>query len=214
MGQRQYNQVDKFIMDFDAALAAFFPDPGAPQRANPAADKAKSGLNVVEKRVSQGLMRVNHAGEVAAQALYQGQSLTARSKSVQHSMQRSALEEVDHLNWCKDRLDELESHTSYLNPLWYCGSFTMGALAGVAGDKWSLGFIAETEHQVVAHLESHLQKLPEQDKKSRMILTQMKADEAHHATVAIESGAAVLPASIKKLMALCSRVMTTTAYWI
>lgn len=214
MGQRQYNQVDKFIIDFDAALAAMFAKTASPRRPNPAQDMTSSGLNTTEKRVSQGLMRVNHAGEVAAQALYQGQSLTARSKSVQSSMQQAAMEEVDHLYWCKQRLDELGSHTSVFNPLWYLGSLTMGALAGVIGDKWSLGFIAETEHQVVAHLQSHLEKLPEGDARSRAILEQMEVDEAHHATVAIESGAAELPGKIKKMMTLCSRLMTNAAYWI
>jgi len=214
MELRQYNQLDRFIIDFDAGLAAMFGKSASSQRVNPAQGQAKSQLNTAEKRVSQGLMRVNHAGEISAQALYQGQSLTARSKSVQIAMQQSAIEEVDHLNWCKDRLDELGSHTSYLNPLWYSGSFSIGVLAGVLGDKWSLGFIVETEHQVVAHIESHLQKLPGQDGRSRAILEQMKTDEAHHASVAINSGAAELPVRIKKLMSLCSRIMTSTAYWI
>lgn len=214
MSQRQYNRVDKFIINFDAALAAIFAKTGSPQRPNPAQDRPSSGLNTAEKRVSQGLMRVNHAGEVAAQALYQGQSLTARSKAVQSSMQQAAMEEVDHLHWCKQRLGELGSHTSIFNPLWYLGSLTMGALAGVFGDKWSLGFIAETEHQVVAHLESHLQNLPKQDDRSRAILEQMKIDEAHHATTAIESGAKVLPTTVKRLMTLFSGVMTRVAYWI
>jgi 3-demethoxyubiquinol 3-hydroxylase len=214
MSQRQHNQLDKFIIDFDAGLASMFAKSTSPNRANPSEEKTTSQLNEAEKRLSQGLMRVNHAGEVSAQAIYQGQSMIARSPSVRASMQEAALEEVDHLSWCKDRLDELGSHTSYLSPLWYLGSFTIGALAGVLGDKWSLGFVAETEHQVVAHLESHLQKLPEQDQKSRAILEQMKVDEAHHATMAIESGAAELPEKIKKLMTLCSRVMTRTAYWI
>lgn len=214
MSQRQYSQLDKFLIEFDAGLAAMFDKSGSPQRSNPANTESATGLNSTETRISQGLMRVNHAGEVSAQALYQGQSLTARSKSVQESMQQSAMEEVDHLNWCKDRLDELGSHTSYLNPLWFSGSFTIGAAAGLVGDKWSLGFVAETERQVVAHLESHLQKLPERDEKSRAILEQMKKDEAHHASVAIESGAAELPTTIKKVMTLCSRIMTRTAYWI
>jgi ubiquinone biosynthesis monooxygenase Coq7 len=214
MSQRQYSQLDKFLIEFDAGLAAMFDKSGSPQRSNPANNESADGLNPAETRISQGLMRVNHAGEVSAQALYQGQSLTARSKSVQESMQQSAMEEVDHLNWCKDRLDELGSHTSYLNPLWFSGSFTIGAVAGLAGDKWSLGFVAETEHQVVVHLDSHLQKLPERDEKSRAILEQMKKDEAHHAFVATDSGAAELPTTIKKVMTLCSRIMTRTAYWV
>ncbi|MFT5133082.1 MAG: ubiquinone biosynthesis monooxygenase Coq7 [Gammaproteobacteria bacterium] len=214
MSQRQYTQLDRFIIDFDVALASRFAKTAGSKRKNPARDDPKPTLAVNEKRVSQGLMRVNHAGEVSAQALYHGQSLTARSSSVQKSMQRAAEEEVDHLNWCKERLDELETHTSYLNPLWYFGSFSIGALAGVLGDKWSLGFVAETEHQVVEHLRSHLRKLPSKDDKSRAILEQMKTDEAQHASMALESGAEELPVKIKKLMKLCSLVMTTTAYWV
>ena len=214
MRQRQYNRLDRFIIDFDTSLAGIFTKPAPSKRKNPAQTMEATALDATEKRVSQGLMRINHTGEVAAQALYQGQSLTARSLSVRSSLQQSAMEEVDHLNWCKGRLDELGSHTSYLNPFCYLGSFTIGTAAGVLGDKWSLGFVAETEHQVVAHLQSHLQKLPERDKRSRAILEQMQVDEAHHATVAMESGAAELPVMVKKIMTFCSRLMTSTAYWI
>jgi ubiquinone biosynthesis monooxygenase Coq7 len=214
MSQRQYNQLDRFIIKFDEALVARFTQSTPSKRPNPASDSVKARLDEKEKRVSQGLMRVNHAGEVSAQALYQGQSLTARSRSVKISMQQAADEEMDHLNWCKQRLDELETHPSYLSPLWYLGSFSIGALAGGLGDKWSLGFVAETEHQVVEHLCSHIEKLPEHDEKSRAILEQMKIDESHHASMAIESGAVELPAPIRKLMKLSSLVMTTTTYWI
>jgi 3-demethoxyubiquinol 3-hydroxylase len=214
MSQRQYNQLDRFIIKFDEALSARFTKSMPSNRQYPASDLLKSRLAEKEKKVSQGLMRVNHAGEVSAQALYQGQSLTARSSSVKVSMQQAADEEIDHLNWCKQRLDELETHPSYLSPLWYLGSFSIGVLAGGLGDKWSLGFVAETEHQVVEHLHSHIAKLPERDEKSRAILEQMKIDESHHASMAIDSGAAELPAPIKKLMKLSSLVMTTTAYWI
>lgn len=214
MSQRQYNQLDRFIIKFDEALVATFTQSTPSKRPNPASDSVKARLDEKEKRVSQGLMRVNHAGEVSAQALYQGQSLTARSRSVKISMQQAADEEMDHLNWCKQRLDELETHPSYLSPLWYLGSFSIGALAGGFGDKWSLGFVAETEHQVVEHLCSHIEKLPENDEKSRAILEQMKIDESHHASMAIESGAVELPAPIRKLMKLSSLVMTTTTYWI
>ena len=214
MSQRQYNQLDRFIIKFDEALAARFTQSTPSKRQNPASDSVKARLDEKEKRVSQGLMRVNHAGEVSAQALYQGQSLTARSRSVKISMQQAADEEMDHLNWCKQRLDELETHPSYLSPLWYLGSFSIGALAGGLGDKWSLGFVAETEHQVVEHLCSHIEKLPEHDEKSRAILEQMKIDESHHASMAIESGAVELPAPIRKLMKLSSLVMTTTTYCI
>ena len=160
------------------------------------------------------MMRVNHAGEVSAQALYQGQGMTARSQGVRESMKNAAAEEVDHLVWCQQRLAELGSHTSYLNPFWYLGSLSFGIMAGLAGDRWSLGFIAETEHQVVRHIDEHLAALPVQDMKSRAILQQMRMDESRHATVAIESGAAELPRPVKQLMRFCSKVMTRTACWI
>jgi ubiquinone biosynthesis monooxygenase Coq7 len=159
-------------------------------------------------------MRVDHAGEVSAQALYQGQGLTARDPVVREKMQQSADEEIDHLVWCRERLQELDSRTSYLDPLWYVGSFTLGALAGLCGDAWSLGFVAETERQVVQHLDSHLHRLPAGDDRSRRILVQMREDEQHHGTVALEAGARELPSPVRRLMRLCSRVMTTTAYYI
>ena len=158
------------------------------------------------------MMRVNHAGEVCAQALYQGQALTARRKETRDQMKQASDEENDHLAWCRQRLKELGGHTSLLNPLWYTGSFAIGAVSGLIGDKWSLGFLAETEHQVVNHLERHLQKLPPDDSKSRLILEQMKLDEAQHETSAHNAGAADLPEPVKKLMELASIVMTTTAY--
>ena len=155
------------------------------------------------------MMRVNHCGEVCAQALYQGQALTARSQEVRTSMDAAAREEIDHLEWCQQRLGELGSHTSYLNPLWYSGSLGLGLLAGLVGDKWSLGFLAETERQVVRHLEGHLDRLPEGDSKSRAIVEQMKQDEAKHATMALVEGAADLPPAIKVFMTLTAKVMTT-----
>lgn len=159
-------------------------------------------------------MRVNHAGEVAAQALYRGHAVTARTDALRGHMERAAEEETDHLAWCEQRLGELGSRTSLLNPLWYGGSFAIGALAGWAGDKWSLGFVAETEQQVVKHLEDHLTRLPAEDAQSRAILEQMRKDEAQHATVAIEAGAAELPEMVKRAMALTSAVMTRSAYWL
>ncbi len=161
-----------------------------------------------------GLMRINHTGEVCAQALYQGQAMTARLTHVRENMERAALEENDHLDWCNNRLQELGGHTSYLNPLWYLGSFTLGATAGLVGDKWSLGFVAETEKQVVKHLENHLQKIPENDQRSRAILEQMKIDEERHGTMALNAGGMELPEPVKKLMGLTSKVMTTLAYKI
>ena len=156
-------------------------------------------------------MRVNHAGEVCAQALYQGQALTARRDETRQQMEQAAEEENDHLVWCRQRIHELGGHTSLLNPLWYTGSLAIGAFSGLLGDKWSLGFLAETEHQVVRHLEGHLQRLPEGDEKSRAILEQMKIDEGEHCTTARDAGGSALPEPVKKLMNLASRVMTTTA---
>ena len=154
------------------------------------------------------------AGEVCAQALYQGQALTAKLPNVREKMERAAQEENDHLAWCESRLKELGDHTSYLNPFWYAGSFAIGALAGLAGDKWSLGFVVETERQVVKHLDSHLQQLPPQDEKSRVILEQMKEDESRHATAALQAGGAELPTPVKKVMQATSKIMTRTTYHI
>jgi ubiquinone biosynthesis monooxygenase Coq7 len=159
-------------------------------------------------------MRVNHSGEVCAQALYQGQAMTARRNEVRDQMQQAAMEENDHLLWCRQRLDELGGHTSLFNPLWYTGSLLIGAATGLLGDKWSLGFLAETEHQVVNHLLSHLDRLPKADAKSSAILTQMKEDEARHKASALQSGGSALPGPAKKIMTLMSRVMTLTAYRI
>jgi ubiquinone biosynthesis monooxygenase Coq7 len=159
-------------------------------------------------------MRVNHAGEISAQALYQAQALTARSAATRTSMKQAAEEENDHLAWCAQRLEELGGHISHLSSIWYLGSFAIGTLAGLAGDKWSLGFLAETEEQVVRHLEAHLENLPSEDHKSRKIVSQMRADESEHATMAVEIGAVALPKPIKKMMALFSKVMTKTAYWV
>ena len=159
-------------------------------------------------------MRINHTGEVCAQALYQGQALTARLPQVRNRMERAAAEENDHLDWCEGRLQELDSRTSLLNPIWYAGSFAIGAAAGLAGDKWSLGFVAETEQQVGAHLDDHLNRLPERDSKSRAILEQMKEDEARHADQALKAGGAVLPGPIRFAMRLSSKIMTGTVYWL
>ncbi len=157
-------------------------------------------------------MRVNHSGEVAAQALYQGQALTARLENVRETMADAALEEQDHLAWCEQRLRELGSRPSLLNPLWYSGSFAIGALAGLAGDRWSLGFVAETEQQVVEHLERHLGDLPGDDVRSRAIVEKMRDDEARHRDTASDAGGAVLPRPARGLMRLVSRIMTGSAY--
>jgi ubiquinone biosynthesis monooxygenase Coq7 len=157
-------------------------------------------------------MRINHAGEICAQALYAGQAATARSADVQADMQQAANEEIDHLSWCRERLDELDSKPSLLDPLWYAGSFAIGAAAGLAGDGWSLGFLKETENQVEAHLEGHIEKLPPEDARSRAILDQMKIDEAKHAKMAEDSGAYDLPQPVRGLMKITAGVMKAIAY--
>ena len=211
---RHFTPIDQLIKQTDHALRTIFGKPHTTERPNPSDNIAERELTEAEQKHAAGLMRVNHAGEVSAQALYQGQALTARLEEVRHSMEQAAEEENDHLAWTAQRLYELSSHKSILNPVWYAGSFTIGAVAGLLGDKWSLGFVAETEHQVIQHLEQHLQKLPPDDARSEAVLKQMKIDEAHHATVALESGGAELPRPVKKLMGIMSKTMTSSAYYI
>lgn len=175
---------------------------------------AESGLSAAEKRHAAGLMRVNHAGEIAAQGLYRGQAALSRSGSTREFMRRAASEEGDHLAWCEDRLRELDSRPSLLNPLWYLGSFAMGAAAAALGDDLSLGFVTETERQVEGHLASHLDRLPANDQRSRQIVAQMKTDEAAHAQAARAQGAAELPSPLPTLMRYAARVMTGSAYWL
>ena len=202
------------MMHLDTGLRTVLGRPQTTERPNPAQNVEDVELTESEKDLAGRLMRINHAGEVAAQGLYEGQSLTARLPEVRDKMERAAMEENDHLAWCESRLNELGSHKSLLNPLWYGGSLAIGALAGLAGDKWSLGFVTETENQVVRHLDSHLAQISEKDNKSRAILEQMKEDEGHHATAALHAGGAELPKPIKQLMGLTSRIMTRTAYRI
>jgi ubiquinone biosynthesis monooxygenase Coq7 len=213
MNARKISPLDSLIIGLDQALRTVC-TPSQCSRAAPAARHDDAALSASHMDAAARLMRVNHAGEVAAQALYRGHAVTARTEALRSHMERAAEEETDHLAWCEQRVQELGSHTSLLNPLWYAGSFAIGALAGLAGDKWSLGFVAETEHQVVKHLEDHLTRLPAGDEQSRAILEQMCKDEAQHATVAIEAGAAELPEMVKKAMALTSAVMTRSAYWL
>ena len=215
--QRHYSPVDQLMMQIDNGLRTVFGKPLVTERPDPqdsVAAELKQTLSTTEKTFSARLMRINHAGEVAAQGLYQGQALTAKLPDVRDKMQRAAEEENDHLAWCERRIKELGSHTSYFNPLWYFGSVSIGALAGMAGDKWSLGFVAETERQVVKHLDEHLNTISKNDIESRAVLEQMKIDEGRHATVALEAGGAALPAPVKSLMTLTSKVMTKTAYWL
>jgi 3-demethoxyubiquinol 3-hydroxylase len=212
MTTRHYSLLDQFIIHLDQGLRTAFGKPPAAERPNPAAALPEPALDAREAELSARLMRVNHAGEVAAQALYHGQAIAAMRPEVKAQLERAAREENDHLAWCDARVHELGGHTSLLNPAWYLGSLTIGALAGWMGDKWSLGFLAETERQVVAHLDGHLQRLPHADQKSRAILTQMREDEGRHATAALLAGGAPLPDAIRKCMRLAARVMTTTAY--
>lgn len=211
---RNYSPLDKLFLNLDTGLRTVFGQPELTERPNPAGDLPDTELSEAERVLAGRLMRINHAGEVSAQGLYQGQALTARLPEVRDKMERAALEENDHLEWCERRAKEMGTHVSYLNPVWYVGSLAIGAIAGAAGDKWSLGFVVETEHQVVKHLDEHLAQLPEHDQKSRAILEQMKEDEAHHATLALHAGGAPLPEPVKQLMGLVSKVMTRTAYWI
>lgn len=202
--------IDQIISSLDKGLRSSFTKPSA-KRKTPAENITIDPIanSTILQLEAASLMRVNHVGEVCAQALYQGQAMTSTSESVRNKMNEAALEEIDHLNWCYQRIEQLDSHTSYLNPLWYAGSFSLGLLAGIAGDKWSLGFLAETERQVVEHLESHLDRLPAEDEISRAIVTQMIKDESKHAEMAIDSGAAELPVAAKKIMRLAAKVMTT-----
>jgi ubiquinone biosynthesis monooxygenase Coq7 len=206
--------IDTIILQLDHALRTLVPGTVAAARPNPGAAAESPELSPAEARHAAGLMRINHTGEVCAQGLYQGQALTARLPEVRGSMEQAAREEYDHLSWCESRLDELDSRPSLLNPLWYGMSFGIGALAGLAGDKWSLGFVAETEKQVCGHLEDHLQHLPASDDRSRRILEQMHSDESRHGASAREAGAAELPAPVKLAMGLLARVMKTTTYRI
>ncbi len=214
MKTRDYTPFDRLIMNVDQAVRTLFGRPEITERQNPASDIDEAELDERQRRHVAGLMRVNHTGEVCAQALYQGQALTAKLPEVRQRMERAAQEENDHLDWCEGRVRELGSRTSLLNPLFYAGSFAIGATAGLIGDKWSLGFVAETERQVVRHLDSHLAQLPESDRRSRAILEQMREDELHHATTAIEAGGVELPAPVRKAMGLMSKVMTSTTYYL
>ena len=212
--RREFTLVDQCIGAFDVALRSLFvPTNRQGMRHSPAEGISEPKLDTAERLDVVGLMRVNHAGEVCAQALYQGQALTAQLISVKDKMTAAALEEVDHLAWCEERLRELHAAPSMLNPLWYSGAFTIGLLAGWIGDKWSLGFVAETEKQVTAHLKRHIQRIPLQDDKTRAILLTMQEDETRHAESATEAGAAELPYFIKQCMQWTSRLMTKTSYY-
>lgn len=209
---RTLTPVDQLIAGADRALRTVFARAPGPSRPNPSTGLKETVRNQNDRRHVAGLMRVNHAGEIAAQGLYQGQAATARLEQVRQAMEQAAEEENDHLAWCEERLSELGSRPSVLNPLWYAGAFAIGATAGLIGDRWSLGFVAETERQVVRHLEDHMQRLPKGDARSKAILEQMKIDEEHHGASAEQAGAARLPMPVRRLMSTVSSIMTRGAY--
>jgi ubiquinone biosynthesis monooxygenase Coq7 len=210
---QRLSPVDRLIRELDRALRTVVAA-NAAARPNPAGTAPESVTDAAARRHAAGLMRVNHAGEIAAQALYHGQALTARNDRVRASLLEAARDETDHLAWCEQRVRELDSRTSLLAPVWYAGSFAIGAVAGLAGDRTSLGFVAETEKQVIEHLESHLHELPPQDTRSRRIVEQMRADEARHGSDARAAGARELPRPLRRLMRATARIMTRTAYRI
>lgn len=207
--------IDNLIINADRALRTLAAGSDmTSERASPARPLSEADLSEAERKKSAALMRVNHTGEVCAQALYQGQALTAKLPNVRAEMEKAAEEEIDHLVWCQERIDALGSHTSYLNPVWYGLSFAIGAGAGLVSDKVSLGFVAATEDQVCKHLQDHLQELPLSDNRSRAVVEQMLEDEARHADMALNAGGYNFPAPVKGLMTLVSKVMTTTSYRI
>jgi ubiquinone biosynthesis monooxygenase Coq7 len=204
---------DKLIIEFDKALRTVFAN--APTtRTMPGTGLAEADMSAEERRHAAALMRVNHVGEICAQALYQGQALTSNDPDVRRAMEYAAWQETEHLNWTERRISELGGRKSGLNPLWYSGSLTLGILAGKFGDRWNLGFLAETERQVEVHLNEHLGLLPAQDQRSREVLLQMRQDEMAHADSAIEAGAAELPLPVKQIMKFSAKLMTNTAYYI
>jgi len=211
--ERMVPRLDELISAFDRGLRTVF-GPAQSARETPGERLPEAAVSEQERAHAAALMRVNHTGEICAQALYQGQALTARDTRAREALEKAAREESEHLAWTERRIEELGGRKSLLNPLWYAGSFALGAVAGLLGDRWNLGFLAETERQVVAHLEGHLARLPQGDEKSRAILETMKEDEARHATSAIHHGGGDLPEPAKAVMRLGSKVMTETAFWI
>jgi 3-demethoxyubiquinol 3-hydroxylase len=205
--------LDHLIVEFDKGLRTLFSQAHS-ARPHPDAKVSDADMNDAEKKHAAALMRVNHSGEICAQALYQGQALTARDPAVQQNLQQAAQEETEHLAWTASRVHELGGHLSVLNPFWYTSSLAIGAVAGLLGDKWNLGFLAETERQVGQHLQSHLDSLPPQDEKSRAIVAQMYADETRHADMAATLGGAELPQPVQLAMKLNSKVMTGASYWV
>ncbi|MBU0809115.1 MAG: 2-polyprenyl-3-methyl-6-methoxy-1,4-benzoquinone monooxygenase [Gammaproteobacteria bacterium] len=210
--ERQFSPVDRLLLQADAALRTLLPFSGQPTRPSPAIVQPEAELDDAQTQHIAGLMRINHTGEVCAQALYQGQALTAKLPQVRQAMEHAADEEIDHLAWCEQRIRQLGSQPSILNPLFYGLSFGVGAAAGLISDKVSLGFVAATEDQVVKHLDEHLQQIPQDDQKSRAILEQMRIDEEQHACNALDAGGLRFPAPVKFGMSLLAKVMTSTTY--
>lgn len=211
MNVRTLSPLDRLLAGCERALEAIAGSPQA-QRSSPATGLPEAEMDDAERRHAAGLMRINHTGEVCAQALYLGQAALARNPENREHLLHAAAEETDHLAWCAERLQQLDSRPSLLNPLWYLGSYTIGAAAALAGDPVSLGFVVETEHQVEAHLAEHLEKLPEDDNRSRAVLSQMQADEIRHAEAAQQRGGVDLPFPLPRLMHLSSMLMKTVAY--
>lgn len=209
---RRLTPFDRLVTQLDRALRVNFGPPPGNRHPSPATGIESAPLDQDQRRHAAGLMRINHTGEVCAQALYAGQAATARDTRVRQQMAEAAREEEDHLAWCAQRLEALDSRPSLLNPFWYTGSFTLGAIAGVAGDPWSLGFVEATERQVEAHLDDHLEQLPEGDHASRAVVAQMKEDEARHAEMAEAAGAKRLPGPVQSLMGMMAGVMKAVAY--
>ncbi len=212
MPSRIFSPLDRALIEIERALATVFVTTPVATQPSPAADIPASALDDSARRHAAGLMRVNHVGEVCAQALYFGQAAVARDGLLRTQMLDAAAEETNHLAWCGERLQELGSRASVLNPLWYAGAYAIGAVAGLVGDRTSLGFVVETERQVEAHLGEHLQTLPAADERSRAIVRRMQVDEARHAQMALGAGARRLPAPIPSLMRFASKVMKTIAY--
>lgn len=213
---RNYTLIDQLCLKADTLLRTLTGQmlPENNLRETPAKDMAEPELSQTEKKHVAGLMRINYAGEVCAQALYQGQALTTKNLQLKQTLTQAGLEEQDHLYWCQHRIQDLNNHVSLLNPLWYGGSFILGMIAGRCGDQWNLGFLAETEHQVTEHLNDHLTKLPQQDDKTKAVLMKMRDEEAQHAAVAEQEGAAPLPSVIQTAMRFTAKIMTKTAYWV
>ena len=214
MRTRELTLADRLITGADNALRTLLAPSEGGKRSNPAQGMVDDQLTDDERKHAAGLMRVNQSGEVAAQGLYQGHAFAARNRCLKEKLDHAADEERDHLNWCTERLEQLGTRPSVLNGAWYAGAFALGALSSIAGDRWSLGLIAETERQVTAHLTGHLDKLPSGDTRSRRIVSTMRDEEARHGRNAERDGASQLPDPMKRLMGRAARLMTTTAYWI